>query len=874
MSSIRALTTELAARSDAALRELLSARPDLMAPPVPDFAALAARACGRASTSRALDGLSLPQLQVLEAVHLSTNEDQGLSASAVTLAPLLAGSTPTVLVGLLEGLSSLALLYPHPQSPPLPACGQSASHPAGAHPGNEHTGFLPVSSVRDVLGLHPAGLGRSFQVLARTQPAIGVRLQHTARTLRAAGYPLDDVEDPAAAAASLQSWLDRPDTLPALLRTAPPTTAEVLAKFSTGAMGSVPRAGRLVSPTSPTLTPVEWLLAHGLLVPLDDDHVELPYNVGLALRNGALIQDFAVEPPRADLPMTRESLRINAALGSIAELLRLLTELLALVQHQPVTTLRTGGVGVREIRRLSEGLRIDAQQVVLLLELAALARLLTLNVDTSRWEDTAAGWLASSREDQWLWLVAAWLRSDRAPSLAGVPGGRRAESSGTVGATGTPGMAGAVGAGPENGPGINALAAEAQRPDAPLLRRLTLAVMAELHGESVDSSSGGGEREPGRVPVLPPEAILARFRWRHPRLARRLHRLLPGFLHEAELLGLTGSGSLTRLGSAVAANNADQALALLRESLPQPLRTILLQADLTAVAPGYLHPELARELQLLADPEGQGPATIYRFSSATIRRALDEGRQAGGILAFLRSSSSTEVPQPLQYLIEDTARRYGQVRVGRAGAYLHSEDETALQELLSLPALASLRLLQLAPTVLISQASAVEVADALRSLGLAPALDAAGTGPDVVRIAADDPAAPTLELAGMVPDTVDVDAQLHVLRTRSGVPQPGGAEVAPQLGLELLAKAIRLKTPVRLSLVDAGGNAEQLVLVPLSVGGGRVRVFDPVRETERVISIHRVADVELAGDDGSSPPSSSATPSSPARITPAQNGNA
>jgi hypothetical protein len=538
---------------------------------------------------------------------------------------------------------------------------------------------------------------------------------------------------------------------------------------------------------------------------------------------------------------------------------------------------------------------------------------LTLNVDTSRWEDTAAGWLASSREDQWLWLVAAWLRTDRAPSLAGVPGPRRTEASspsdavgasspsdavgasgasGAVGATGASGALGAVGAsqqtgavgarppaGPAAGPGINALAAEAHRPDAPLLRRLTLAVMAELHDESLDSSSGGGERESGRVPVLPPEAILARFRWRHPRLARRLHRLLPGFLHEAELLGLTGSGSLTRLGSAVAANNADQAVALLRESLPQPLRNVLLQADLTAVAPGYLHPELARELQLLADPEGQGPATIYRFSSATIRRALDAGRQAGGILAFLRSSSSTEVPQPLQYLIEDTARRYGQVRVGRAGAYLQSEDETSLQELLSLPALAPLGLLPLAPTVLISRASAVEVAEALRSLGLAPALDAAGTGPDVVRITAENSAVPTLKLAGMVPDPTDVDAQLHVLRTRSGVPQPGGAEVAPQLGLELLAKAIRLKTPVRLSLVDAGGNAEQLVLVPLSVGGGRVRVFDPAREIERVISIHRVADVELAGDDGvsspqSSPTQSSPTQSSPARTTPAQNGNA
>jgi Helicase conserved C-terminal domain len=854
MSSIRALTTELAARSDAALRELLSARPDLMAPPVPDFAALAARACGRASISRALDSLDLPQLQVLEAVHLTTDEDQGRAASAATLAPLLRGSTPAVLIGLLESLRGLALLYSHPP----------ASDPAAD---SAQLGFLPVSSVRDVLGLHPAGLGRTFSALARTQPAIGARLQQTATALRAAGYPLANVDDPGAAAASLESWLGDPGTLPALLRGAPPTTADVLAKFRHGAMGSVPRAGRPVSPASPGLTPVEWLLAHGLLVPLDDDHVELPYAVGLALRDGALIQDFALTPPPLELPMTRESLRINAALGSIAELLRLLTELLALVHLQPVTTLRTGGVGVREVRRISDGLRIDPDPAVLLLELAALSGLLTLNVDTSRWESTAAGWLATGREDQWLWLVAAWLGTTRVPSLAGVPPTRGTEPASTSGSTRSIRRTSPPASDRDGGASVNALAAEAQRPEAPLLRRLTLAVMAELHAEALEQFTASGRAEPGRVPVLSPEAILARFRWRHPRLARRLRRLLPGFLHEAELLGLTGSGSLTRLGAAVARSNAEEAVTLLRDSLPQPLRTVLLQADLTAVAPGYLEPGLARELQLLADPEGQGPATTYRFSAASIRRALDAGRPAEAILAFLESSSSTKVPQPLRYLIEDTARRHGQIRVGHAGTYLQSDDGATLQELLSLPTLAALGLVQLAPTVLISRGSPVEVADALRALGLAPALDAAGPVPDVVRVpAADAVAAPALP-GGPGPDPNDIDAQLHVLRTRSGLPQPDGTEVAPQLGLELLAKAIRLKTPVRLSLVDAGGNAEHLVLVPLSVGGGRVRVFDPVRETERVISIHRVADVELAPETGS--PASPAAPP-----LPAQNGKA
>ena len=54
MSLIRALSKELQARSDDSLRALFSARPDLISPPVPDFAALAARASSRVSVQRVL----------------------------------------------------------------------------------------------------------------------------------------------------------------------------------------------------------------------------------------------------------------------------------------------------------------------------------------------------------------------------------------------------------------------------------------------------------------------------------------------------------------------------------------------------------------------------------------------------------------------------------------------------------------------------------------------------------------------------------------------------------------------------------------------------------------------------------------------------
>ncbi len=48
---------------------------------------------------------------------------------------------------------------------------------------------------------------------------------------------------------------------------------------------------------------------------------------------------------------------------------------------------------------------------------------------------------------------------------------------------------------------------------------------------------------------------------------------------------------------------------------------LVVQADLTAVAPGPLDHRVAGELRLLADQESRGAGGVYRFSPASLRRA-------------------------------------------------------------------------------------------------------------------------------------------------------------------------------------------------------------------------------------------------------------
>ena len=110
---------------------------------------------------------------------------------------------------------------------------------------------------------------------------------------------------------------------------------------------------------------------------------------------------------------------------------------------------------------------------------------------------------------------------------------------------------------------------------------------------------------------------------------------------------------------------------------------MLLQADLTAVAPGPLVTDLAHELSLVADVESKGGATVYRFTEGSVRRALDSGRTTSELHALLAQHSSTPVPQALTYLVDDVARRHGRIRVGTAGAYIRSDDPAVLAEILA-----------------------------------------------------------------------------------------------------------------------------------------------------------------------------------------------
>ncbi len=799
-SAARSLADDLRARSDAQLVALLQARPDLATPVPSDLTSLAARATTRASVQRALDRLDTLGLHCLEALAVLPEP-----ASRAEVAQLLGVRPKACTIGLLR---DLALVWG-------PDCDLRLAR-----------------AVRDNLGPHPAGLGPPVaELLGKRDLAAVLAL---ARDL---GLQLDH---PHAAAcdplAQVAAHLSDPAVIADLLQDAPPQSRAVLEQLTwRSPVGALPRADRAVDRQSAS-TAVEWLLARGLLGVADAEHVVLPKEVALALRGGRLHAEPSTAAPAVEA-VSHEPSSVDAAAGVAgAELLRLVEELLQSWGLTPPPVLRSGGLGVRELRRTAAGLQVDEPTAARVVELAYVGGLIADDGQAQPvWAPTPASeqWQNLSPAPRWAVLARAWLGCTRAPGLVG-----------------TRDPKGAVRA---------ALSADIERPLARVVRVDVLRELADVGA--------------GLAPQ--PHSLLGRLHWQRPRQAGALvDELVTWTLAEAELLGVTGRGALSTPGRALHAARVfepepagpagpDPVADAMGALLPEPVDHVLLQADLTAVAPGQLEPVLARAMALSADVESRGGATVYRFSPLSVRRALDAGWSAHELLELLAARSRTPVPQPLDYLVHDVARRHGQLRVAAAGAYIRSDDESLIGELLAERRVAALRLRRLAPTVLVAQAEPATVLSVLRQAGRAPVAESADgvvvvRRPDSRRTPPRQPPQPT-SWGQLAPSQGLLEAVVRMLRAgqlsydqqlaRSARgPGPALTATDPALTLATLRAAAAARERVWIGYADASGHVERRVVEPLSVEGGRVTVFDHGTEHVRSFSVHRVTAVTRADE--------------------------
>ena len=576
---------------------------------------------------------------------------------------------------------------------------------------------------------------------------------------------------------------------------------------------------RDAAPGAPADRPVPQLIAIGLLRRVDADTVILPRHVGQVMR-GEEPGPVRLAAPDPVVSTTTPADADAAAAGAIIDLLRELDQLIESLSAAPISELRSGGLGVREVRRLAKVTGIDEARLGLILELAAAAGLIASGLpdplpsvgDPPYWAPTVAAdrFTEAPIAERWHLLATTWLDLAARPALVGTRG-------------------------PDAKP-YAALSDSLYSTAAPLDRRLLLSMLAELPpGAGVDKDTAS-----------------AALIWRRPRWSKRLQPApVADLLEEARQLGLVGRGALSTPGR-VFIDDTDEAhaIAAMARALPAPIDHFLVQADLTVVVPGPLERHLAEELSTVAAVESAGTAMVYRVSEPSIRHALDIGKTADELHTLFHRHSKTPVPQGLTYLIDDVARRHGQLRIGMASSFVRCEDPTLLAQ--AAAATEHLGLRVLAPTVAISQAPINEVLTGLQDAGFAPAAeDATGTIVDIRARGARVPAPQRHRSHRPVPQpsSETLSAVVAVLRKVTTAPF-AHVRIDPAVAMSLLQKAARERDTVLIKYVDAAGVATQRVVSPIAVRGGQLVAFDSASSSARDFAIHRITAVLTAdGDD-------------------------
>ena len=572
-------------------------------------------------------------------------------------------------------------------------------------------------------------------------------------------------------------------------------------------------------PDAPPDRPVQRLLHAGLLRRLDQDTVILPRLVGQVLRGEV---PGPVELSRPDpVVSTTPAAQVDAvAAGAAIDLLREIELLLETLSAAPVPELRSGGLGVREAKRLTKVTGIEERRLGLILEVALAAGLIAAGLPEPEPLDAGSYWAPTVAADRfvesppavrWHLVVSAWLNLPGRPSLVGTRG-------------------------PDGKP-YAALSDSLFSTAAPLDRRLLLTLLAELPpGSGVDAVSAS-------------QAMV----WQRPRWAARLQPApIADLLTEAHAVGAVGRGALAGpIRRELAGDDDEAVIAAMDKALPAPIDYFLVQADLTVVVPGPLERGLAEELGVVATVESAGAAMVYRIDEASVRRALDTGKTAGELHALFARHSKTPVPQALTYMIDDVARRHGQLRVGMAASFVRCEDPALLAQATAAPATQAVELRLLAPTVAVSQASIADVLTALRSAGFAPAAeDTTGAIVDLRSRGSRVPPPGRRRTYRAAPTPTDqtLSAIIAVLRKVGAAPN-SGLRLDPAVAISELQQAAHHQESVVIGYVDPAGVASQRVVSPINVRGGQLTAYDPASGRVREFAIHRVTSV-VSADPG------------------------
>jgi hypothetical protein len=678
--------SHLAGLDTRSLAAMLRARPDMLQPPAPrGFEQLAQRLTAARSLTYALTRIDRDALRVATAAAMTVTPTPARIASQL-------GATPERVDAVISDLCvrGLAWLVPAEEE------GLPSDEPPEAL----------VVALPGALHAHlsePVQTRRPVAQIARNALVDDVRSAVAALGGQTAGLRKPEL------ITALSELLSDPLRIASVVARLPESAREMLTDLQMNTFDQLLYSGAWIS--APAVAKQRQMLVDAGLLLTVNGRPELSREVaaaGLIALDGPGLSG----PPDVPRPAVDPAGLRSSAQAAAQEALRVVTTLVDEAAAAPITALKRGGIGGRERQRLAKTLSMPADDLLLWIDLAAAASLLA-PVDRREGPAYGPGLLLDNwREDvparQWAALAMSWFMLPHTSSRRDLDEEKEV---------------------PPPLP-VDSAAGMLRRA---MLRAATGGRSVRLCGALVDwyfplHDYEGEERE----------------------------ALISASITEAERLGIVAADVLTDLGEALiaiadevgdladvplgheiyagptvisgelvwaASRLGDQCAGL----VPETRTSLILQSDLTALVAGSPTPPMARLLRAAAVAESRGAAGTWRFTPASIRGALDLGWRPDDLLTELRALTDHALPQALEYMIGDVARRHGHIAVrGLRSALL--ADEPTTTELLHTRVLKNLSLARLAPTVLSSPEDPATVLAELRRAGFYPvAEDATGT---------------------------------------------------------------------------------------------------------------------------------------------------
>lgn len=301
----------------------------------------------------------------------------------------------------------------------------------------------------------------------------------------------------------------------------------------------------------------------------------------------------------------------------------------------------------------------------------------------------------------------------------------------------------------------------------------------------------------------------------------------------SNLLALAVDGFATELVQTLSTEGPEACAEEIASHLPKPVNQLIVQADLTMIAPGPIDYPTDRQIRLFAEPESVSLASNFRLTTTSVVHGMECGLSADDIKATLDRLSTTEIPQPVEYLLKDATEKFGSLTIisSAKGSIIEARDSAMLAQIKNQSELRAFHFVPITENQMLSKHDSDLLYFNIRSCGY-----------PIIRI---DEQSQVISPRKSPAKTVEAEDGLveQIAKLRSSTP---GDFTEAEMGINRqLELSLKNKVTVEVVVSTRDGGQVRFELLPTSLSAGRLRGKDMHAETERTLPVSKIVWVKM-----------------------------